>query len=124
MKKRSVLAVILLPIVTLGIYSIVWFVKTKKELNSRGSQIPTAWLMIVPIVSIYWMWKYIDAAQEQTNNQTNGLLNILLGLFVSVVIPMALCQSAYNQMGPEAVVDVNPVGPESAPIPPSDQPQL
>ncbi len=33
MKKRSVLAVILLPIVTLGIYSIVWFVKTKKELN-------------------------------------------------------------------------------------------
>jgi len=42
MKNRNVIAVVLLPFVTFGIYGIYWFVKTKGELNQNGADIPTA----------------------------------------------------------------------------------
>lgn len=52
MEKRSPIGVFVLSLVTLGIYSIYWLVKTKGELNQRGASIPTAWLIIVPFVNI------------------------------------------------------------------------
>jgi hypothetical protein len=42
MKQRNVAAVLFLSIITFGIYTIVWFVKTKNEMNKLGAQIPTA----------------------------------------------------------------------------------
>ncbi|MBP7017990.1 DUF4234 domain-containing protein [Candidatus Saccharibacteria bacterium] len=125
MKKRSLAAVILLPFVTFGIYALVWFVKTKGELNRRGAQIPTAWLMLIPFVGgLYWQWKYFEGAQQVTNNQSSAILNFLLSIFVTPIIPMALCQSAYNQIADDSGINVNPVGPESVPIPPSNQPPI
>ena len=41
MTKRSPLTVFLLALVTIGIYSWYWSVKTKTELNQRGGAIPT-----------------------------------------------------------------------------------
>lgn len=41
MKSRNPLSVLFLPLVTIGIYSIVWYVKTKNEMNIRGANIPT-----------------------------------------------------------------------------------
>ncbi len=68
MKNRNLVTVALLSIVTLGIYEIVWFVKTKGELTRQGGDIPTSWLIIVPIASIYWLYKYCMAAEEVTAN--------------------------------------------------------
>jgi len=45
--------VIVLSLLTLGIYVLVWFVKTKREMNTKGAEIPTAWLIIIPIINIY-----------------------------------------------------------------------
>ncbi len=56
MQQRSPFLVFLLSLITFGIYGIVWYVKTKNEMNARGAQIPTAWLLIIPIVNIYWLW--------------------------------------------------------------------
>lgn len=42
MNKRSPLAVFFLPIITFGIYGLVWYVQTKEEMNRKGAQIPTA----------------------------------------------------------------------------------
>jgi membrane protease YdiL (CAAX protease family) len=114
MKKRSILAVVLLPIVTLGIYSLYWFVKTKGELNAKGAQIPTAWLLIIPLVNIWWMWKYYEGAEQVTNSKVNGILLFVLGVFVTSLISMALCQDAYNNLGEVSSANVNtPVAPES-----------
>ncbi len=98
MKERSVAAVVLLPLVTFGIYSLVWFVKTKGELNERGADIPTAWLLIIPLANIYWVWKYYEGAQKVTQEKVNGVLMFILGLFVTSLIPMALCQMEYNKL--------------------------
>ena len=53
MKNRNPILVILLALITFGIYSLVWFVKTKNEMNTKGATIPTAWLIIIPLVNYY-----------------------------------------------------------------------
>ena len=98
MKNRNVIAVVLLPFVTLGIYSIYWFVKTKGELNMRGAEIPTAWLLIIPLVNIFWMWKYYEGAEKVTAGKVNGILLFVLHLLVTSIISTAICQDAYNKL--------------------------
>ena len=101
MTKRSVVGVILLSIVTLGIYSIVWFVKTKGEMVKSGADIPTAWLIIVPIASIYWMWKWAGGVEHVTRGKQSQVIAFIL-VFVLGLIGMAIVQSALNQAADQA----------------------
>jgi hypothetical protein len=97
MKIRSVAAPLLLPLVTFGIYSLVWHVKTKNEMNNTGTAIPSSWLLIVPIASIIWLWKYAVGVETFTRN---GLgrhaafwLLLLLGCIGSAVV-----QNEFNKV--------------------------
>jgi hypothetical protein len=98
MKNRSVLAVVLLPFITFGIYSLYWHVSTKGELNAKGAEIPTAWLIIIPFVNIWWMWKYYEGAEKVTNGKVSGVLMFVLALLVTSLISSAICQDAYNKL--------------------------
>lgn len=99
MKKRSPLAVFLLPFPTLGIYAWYWVVKTKGEMNQRGASIPTAWIWLLPIVgSLFWMWKYSEGVGKVTNNQMSAGLAFVLMMFTGS-IGYAVFQSRYNQIG-------------------------
>lgn len=73
-QKRNIVAVYLFSIITLGIYGIYWEVKTKDEINSLGGEIPTAWLIIVPIANIYWLYKYADSFSNKVKKDKNGIL--------------------------------------------------
>ena len=102
MKNRSVVAVVLLPFVTFGIYSIYWAVSTKGELNSKGAEIPTAWLLIIPLVNIFWMWKYYEGAEKVTNGKVNGILMFVSELLGIGIVSRALSQDAYNNLSDSA----------------------
>lgn len=97
MTKRSVAMVIVLSIITFGIYAIVWMVKTKNEMNSQGANIPTAWLLIVPFVSIWWTWKYSGGVEHVTRGKTSQVIAFVL-MFVLGVIGMAIIQDAFNKV--------------------------
>ena len=99
MKRRSPAAPLLLPFVTFGIYTLVWFVKTKNEINLVAqTKIPTAWLVILPVVSIWWEWRYAVGAEEATNSGISRhaafwllfLLGPLGALFVQVTLNGAI----------------------------------
>ncbi len=96
MTQRNPIAVALLPFVTFGIYGIVWQVKTKNELNSLGAQIPTAWLLIVPFVSYYWLWKYSEAVEKTTNGSITAVLAFVLQLLLGS-IGAAILQNEFNK---------------------------
>jgi hypothetical protein len=100
MKQRSPLFVVVLTLVTLGIYSIVWFVQTRREMVSRGADIPTAWLMIVPIVNFYWIWKWSEGVEQVTSNKMSQAMAFLLVCALNVVglgiLGMALVQKQLN----------------------------
>jgi hypothetical protein len=98
MKNRSVLAVVLLPFITFGIYTLYWHVSTKRELNAKGAEIPTAWLIIIPLVNIWWTWKYYEGAEKVTDGKVSGVLMFVLALLVTSLISSAICQDAYNKL--------------------------
>ncbi len=97
MTKRSVVAVILLTIITFGIYALVWMVKTKGEMVKAGADIPTSWLIIVPIASIYWTWKFAGGVEHVTRGKQSQVMAFIL-LFVLGVIGMAIIQSELNKV--------------------------
>ncbi len=97
MKHRSPAAPLLLPFITFGIYTLVWYVKTKNEMNqvNTGTRIPTAWLIIVPFVNIWWMWRYAVGVKEFTQNRLSDVGAFLL-IFLLGMIGDAIVQSKFN----------------------------
>jgi hypothetical protein len=101
MKIRNPLAVFLLPFVTFGIYSLYWMVQTKVEMNNRGAKIPTAWLIIVPFVNIYWLWKYSEGVEQVTGGKLSGVLAFVL-LWLLGSIGSAIIQDSFNKLGEQS----------------------
>ena len=98
MKNRSPIAVLLLPIITFGIYSLYWLVATKTELNEKAAdKAPTAWLLIVPIANFYFLWKYAGAADQATKGVAAQGATFALLLLLGP-IGQAVVQSWYNKV--------------------------
>ena len=97
MTKRNAFMVFLLPIITLGIYSIYWHVVTKNEMNRAGASIPTAWLMIIPLVNIWWLWKFSEGIAITTNEEMTGPVAFLL-LLILESIGAAIIQTSLNKV--------------------------
>ncbi len=97
MQHRDPLRVFFLGIVTLGIYWLVWYVRTKNEMNAKGAQIPTAWLLIIPLVGDYWLWKFCKGVETVTNKGMRAGAAFLL-LFCLGVIGMAIVQRSLNKV--------------------------
>jgi hypothetical protein len=96
MKNRNPLAVLLLPFVTFGIYCIYWIVQTKIEMNAKGADIPSAILIIVPLVNIWWLWKYCEGVEFVTGGKMSGALAFVL-LFLLEIIGAAIVQDTFNR---------------------------
>ena len=97
MRERSPVAVFFLPFITFGIYSLYWLVVTKTEMNSEGSDIPTAWLLIIPLVNIWWYWRFSEGVEEITRGRTSAGVAFLM-LFLLPIIGPAIIQSNLNQV--------------------------
>lgn len=97
MQRRDPLMVIVLAIVTLGIYALVWFVKTKREMNTQGAEIPTAWLIIIPIANIYWLWKFSEGVETVTQGGLSAPVAFLL-LWLLDIIGIPITQSSLNKV--------------------------
>ena len=97
MTRRSPISIVLLTIVTLGIYYLVWYVSTKNEMNAKGANIPTAWLLIIPIANFFWIWEFSKGVEVVTNKAmgagTAFVLLLLLG-----TIGGAIVQSNLNKV--------------------------
>lgn len=96
-QKRDIVVVYLLSIITFGIYGIYWEVKTKEEINSLGGDIPTAWLLIIPIANIYWLYKYADAFSRLVKKDNNGILWFIVFWMIGIIMP-AVVQSDLNKI--------------------------
>jgi hypothetical protein len=116
MRHRSPIAVFFLALVTFGIYGLFWEIRTKNEMNRLGANIPTAWLLIVPFVNIWWMWKYCEGVEKVTGGKLSGIMAFVLFYLLSV-IGMAIIQNEFNQVGQAAAATPLP-GDATAPVAP------
>ena len=96
-KNRNIVMVYILSMITFGIYGIFWTVATKNEMNGLGAEIPTAWLIIIPIANIYWMYKYCEGFSEKVKKDNNPILWFVLYILVGIIMP-AIVQSELNKL--------------------------
>lgn len=125
MKQRDPIAVFGLGLITLGIYSWYWAVKTKGEMNKLGEHIPTAWIWLIPIVGgIWWYWQYAQGVEHVTKEKMSGVLAFVV-MWLLGMIGQAIIQDAFNKIetAPVAAGQPEPTSESSVPpISPSEPP--
>lgn len=97
MTNRNPILVIILGFLTCGIYHLYWLVSTKSELNARGANIPTAWLLIIPFVNIYWLWCWSQGVEKVTGNSLGAVPAFLLAMLLGN-IGGGITQSYFNKV--------------------------
>jgi hypothetical protein len=138
-KIRSPWAVALLPIITLGIYHLVWWYRINRELRDYGyakendlGQNPTNSLLalfpggiiIVPALVTYWrgFHRVQTASSLAGQEQPNGWIALILYILIAPAF-WAYMQVTLNDIWrQEADPDVAGALPESAPEAPTQQP--
>ena len=97
MTKKSPFTVLLLSCITCGIYQIVWMVKAKGEMTARGADIPTSWLMLVPIANMLYTWKWCQGVEHVTKGAQSAVTTLILLFFLGPVAPMMI-QGKFNEV--------------------------
>jgi hypothetical protein len=100
-KKRNIFLVYLFHIITLGIYGVYWMISTKRDMNSLGATIPNAFLMVIPIVNLYWFYKYSEG-YSIVKKDDHKVLWFFLFLIFGIVMP-AMVQSELNKVATPVV---------------------
>lgn len=96
LQRREPIMVFIFTIITFGLYGYYWYVMTKLEMNASGTQIPTAWLIIIPFINIWWMWKFSEGIEQVTQGRMTGPIAFLL-LFFLGMIGGAIIQDTLNK---------------------------
>jgi hypothetical protein len=98
MKYRHPLMIIVLPIVTFGIYPWVWLVKTKNEMNKHyGVYIQPAWYLFIPFVNLYWLWSYAKGVETVTQGKRSAV-EVLGFIILLNIFGMAIIQAEFNKV--------------------------
>ena len=106
MNKRSAVVVLLLGVVTCGLYTLFWFVDTKHEMVRKGAKIPSAAWAIVPIANIWWTWEWAGGVDHATRGTlSQGRAFIAVFLFSTIGTAMTQIE-AHRVSGSLAVVGV------------------
>ncbi len=94
---RSPVLVIIFSILTGGLYGIYWYVQTKEEMKSLGADIPTAWLLIIPIANLYFLYKYSEGFSYYVKKDNSPVPWFLLAIVIEPVF-MILIQMELNKL--------------------------
>jgi hypothetical protein len=144
-KHRSPWAAALLPIITLGIYHLVWWYKINKELKEYGEakghdlgQNPTnsvlalfpGGIIIIPALITYWRGtkRIMGAAQLAGKEPVNGWISLILYILIAPAFWAYLQVSLNHIWEQEAEPLPGHEGPPVSdnmppPLPPQDPPQ-
>ena len=95
-QERSIFLVYILSFLTLGIYYIYWLYKTKNELNELGANIPSFILYFIPILNIYWLYRYTKGWAYVTKKE-DSIVYFILFYFLGIVMPY-LVQRDLNEI--------------------------
>lgn len=97
MRQHNIALWLVLFVITCGIASVVWLFRTTNDMNARGAGIPTAWLVFVPLVNIWWMWRWSTGVERVTGKSMSAAVAFLL-LFFLHVIGQAIVQTELNKV--------------------------
>ncbi len=105
MTYRNVITVLILSIITCGIYTLYWFYVTAEELNNEDSNDHLANYVVALLLScvtcgiygLYWNYKFYKKVDSVTG-EDNCIINFVLSIFLTPLAGMAIAQSAINKL--------------------------
>lgn len=113
-RKKSVVACVLLSIFTCGIYSLYWTATITNDMADvlRDSKYRTGGTVVLlsivtcGIYRIYWTYvtsRDIYYAEQDLGMRTsdNTVINVILGIFTATIVPMVIMQSSINNISDE-----------------------
>lgn len=83
-QRRNPWFLLFLEMVTLGLYRIIWYFRTARKLKQLGAEIPSAWLMFVPIVNLWWLWRFAAGVDKGTSGRVGTIGAFFVLLFAGV----------------------------------------
>lgn len=96
-EHRNLYMMILLSIITVGLYFFYWAYKTAKELRAQGNEIPTVFLAIIPLAHFYFWYRYSEAFCKSVLKTADHISYFLL-LSLLPHIGMLIVQSKLNDI--------------------------
>lgn len=111
-QERSPIVVILLSVITCGLYALYWIYKMSQEIQmvekEREGTSPGLELVLCIVTcglyTYYWYYKYakkIYVIQDDLDirpAEDNGILYIILAVFQLHIIAMAIMQASFNKV--------------------------
>lgn len=103
-EKKSVLMVILLSIITCGIYQIFWYYDTATRLNQVEHKEPELQNYIIAILlgiitcgiyQLYWLYMFYKKVDRYTH-EDNCIVNFVVGFFITPLFGLAMVQNSLN----------------------------
>lgn len=76
-QERNIGLAFFLSIITFGIYYLIWLYKTKEDINALGGNIPTFVLKFIPIVNLYFNYRYANDFVEQVLSEKKPAYKLL-----------------------------------------------
>lgn len=119
MQKQNPLSVFLLTLVTFGVYGIVWMARTRGEMVRKGADIPTTFLIIIPFVNFYYLWKWSQGVEHVTNGKMSWVIAFLLEWILGA-IGLAIIQDSFNNVADVQQAPVVDSAPMQQPTPPAE----
>ena len=89
------------------VWHLVWLIKTKGELTKLGADIPSSWLLVVPLMNFYFLYRYFTEI-ERLSRKAVKLKTLFVAfciLFGTMVIlsPVALPGPSALVLGSQAL---------------------
>lgn len=112
MKERNIAMVIILSILTCGIYLIAWYAMVSDEISSQlpedartktGGMVILFMILSCGIYMFYWLYvqgEKLDKIKQKSNMPTSnsGLIYLLLSIFGLNIVAVALIQNEMNNL--------------------------
>ena len=99
-KERNPFLVLIFSILSLGIYHLWWLMKTKKELELTGTELPGFLYLINPFTTLYFLYKYFELFSSQIKKDNTPRFWTLLYL-VCWPLAVVLIQIELNRVALE-----------------------
>lgn len=105
LKHRSAAAVFWLPIITFGIYSLVWCAKTRGDMQRNGTTPMSTWWLLIPFASFWYFWSLAKAIQTVTGKSagTSYVVLILLGNIGEAIVQARINGTTVTSVAAPAV---------------------
>jgi len=100
--KRSLILMVVLSVVTFGIYPLFWIISVKSDMEAEGAEVPSSLLLFIPIANLYYLAKWCGGFERLTRGRTSPWVAFLLLVGLGM-IGMLILQYEINKTVDEPV---------------------